>query len=103
VILPLADVSAEREQEYFADGMTEALISDLAQIAALRVISRTSAMRQKGVNRPLPEIARELNVDGVIAGTVLHIRDRVRVTAELIDGATDDAARRRQLSKRGTG
>jgi len=88
-VLPLANLSHDPEQEYFADGMTEQLITDLAQIAALRVISRTSAMRYKGSDKPLPEIARELNVDGFVEGSVLRAGDRVRITAQLIHAATD--------------
>lgn len=88
-VLPLGNLSGDPEQEYFADGMTEALITDLAKIRALRVISRTSVMRYKGVRRPLPEIAQELNVDGVVEGSVLRIGDRVRITAELIHGPSD--------------
>jgi serine/threonine protein kinase/Tfp pilus assembly protein PilF len=88
-VLPLANLSRDPEQEYFVDGMTEALITDLAQIGALRVISRTSAMRYKGSDKSLPEIARELNVDGVVEGSVLRAGDRVRITAQLIHAATD--------------
>jgi len=88
-VLPLANLSRDPEQEYFVDGMTEALITDLAQIGALRVISRTSAMRYKGSDKPLPEIARELNVDGLVEGSVLRAGDRVRITAQLIHAATD--------------
>jgi TolB-like protein/Tfp pilus assembly protein PilF len=88
-VLPLENLSRDPEQEYFADGMTEALIADLARIGALRVISRTSAMRFKGVRRPLPEIARELGVDAIVEGSVLRAGDRVRITAQLIDAATD--------------
>ena len=88
-VLPLANLSHDPEQEYFVDGMTEALITDLAQIGALRVISRTSAMRYKGSDKPLPEIARELNVDGFVEGSVLRAGDRVRITAQLIHAATD--------------
>ena len=88
-VLPLENLSGDPEQEYFADGMTEALIADLARIRALRVISRTSAMRYKGVRRPLPEIARELGADAVVEGSVIRIGDRVRVTVQLIDAATD--------------
>ena len=88
-VLPLANLSRNPEQEYFVDGMTEALITDLAQIGALRVISRTSAMRYKGSDKPLPEIARELNVDGLVEGSVLRAGDRVRITAQLIHAATD--------------
>ena len=88
-VLPLANLSRDPEQEYFVDGMTEALITDLAKIGALRVISRTSAMRFKGTDKPLPEIARELNVEAVVAGSVLRAGDRVRITAQLIHAATD--------------
>jgi serine/threonine protein kinase len=88
-VLPLANLCREPEQDYFVDGMTEALITDLAQIGALRVISRTSAMRYKGSDKPLPEIARELNVDGFVEGSVLRAGDRVRITAQLIHAATD--------------
>jgi len=89
VVLPLENLSGDSAQEYFADGMTEALISNLAQIRALRVISRTSAMRYKGTNRLLPEIARELNVDAVIEGSVQRSGGRVHVTARLIPAAAD--------------
>ena len=89
-VLPLANLSRDPEQEYFADGMTEALITDLAKIRALKVISRTSAMRYKGSEKPLPEIARELNVDALVEGSVLRAGDQVRITAQLIHGATDE-------------
>jgi TolB-like protein/lipopolysaccharide biosynthesis regulator YciM len=88
-VLPLEDLSGGQAQDYFADGMTEALITDLARIGALRVISRTSVMRYKGERRPLPEIARELNVDAVIVGSVLRSGDRVRISAQLIHAASD--------------
>jgi len=88
-VLPLANLSRNPEEDYFVDGMTEAVITDLAQIGALRVISRTSAMRYKGSDKPLPEIARELNVDGLVEGSVLRAGDRVRITAQLIHAATD--------------
>jgi len=88
-VLPLADLSEHPEPDYFADGMTEALITDLAKINALRVISRTSVMQYKGVQRPLPQIARELNVDAVVEGSVLRSGKRVRITAQLIHAATD--------------
>ena len=88
-VLPLANLSRDPEQDYFADGMTEALIADLAQVSALRVISRTSAMHYKGTNKTLPQIARELNVDAVIEGTVQRYGNRVQVTAQLIHGQTD--------------
>jgi serine/threonine protein kinase/Flp pilus assembly protein TadD len=89
-ILPLADLSEHAEPDYFADGMTEALITDLAKINALRVISRTSVMQYKGVQRPLPQIARELNVDAVVEGSVLRSGNRVRITAQLIHAASDE-------------
>ncbi|HEY3124585.1 MAG TPA: protein kinase, partial [Thermoanaerobaculia bacterium] len=88
-VLPLANLSGDPQQEYFADGMTEELITNLAQIGALRVSSRTSAMRYKGTQRSVPEIARELNVDAVVEGSVLRVRDRVRITAQLIQAPTD--------------
>jgi TolB-like protein/DNA-binding winged helix-turn-helix (wHTH) protein/Tfp pilus assembly protein PilF len=88
-VLPLENLSGDPAQEYFADGMTEAFISNLAQIRALKVISRTSVMRYKGVRRPLTEVARELNVDAVIEGSVQRSGGRVRVTAQLIHAATD--------------
>ncbi len=88
-VLPLENLSRDPEQDYFADGMTEALISDLAQIRALRVISRTSVMQYKGARKPLPEIARELNVDAVVEGSVQRAGDRVRITAQLIHAPTD--------------
>ena len=83
-VLPLENLSGDTSQDYFADGMTDALIADLGQISALRVISRTSAMAYKRVHRPLSEIARELNVEAVVEGTVLRSGDRVRITAQLI-------------------
>ena len=88
-VLPLANLSGDPQQEYFADGMTEELITNLAQIGALRVSSRTSAMRYKGTQRSVPEIARELNVDAVVEGSVLRVRDRVRITAQLVQAPTD--------------
>jgi TolB-like protein/tetratricopeptide (TPR) repeat protein len=87
-VLPLDNLSGDPEQEYFSDGMTEALISDLARIRALRVISRTSVMRYKDTQKSLPEIARELNVDAVIEGAVLQSGQRIRITAQLIEAAT---------------
>ena len=88
-VLPLENLSHDPEQEYFADGMTDELIAELGQIEALRVISRTSVMQYKGVKKPLPQIARELNVDAVIEGSVLRAGNRVRITAQLIQAATD--------------
>jgi TolB-like protein/lipoprotein NlpI len=88
-VLPLENLSNEPEQEYFVEGMTEALIANLAKVRALRAISRTSIMRYKGARKPLPEIARELNVDGVIEGSALRAGNRVRVTAQLIHAPSD--------------
>jgi len=88
-VLPLANLSRDPEQEYFADGMTEALITDLAKTADFRVISRTSVMHYKGTERSLPEIARELRVDAVVEGSVQRSENRVRITAQLIRAATD--------------
>jgi TolB-like protein/class 3 adenylate cyclase/tetratricopeptide (TPR) repeat protein len=88
-VLPLENLSGDPGQEYFADGMTEALIGDLGKIRALRVISRTSVMQYKGARKPLPEIAVELGVDALLEGTVMRVGDRVRITAQLIDGRTD--------------
>jgi TolB-like protein/DNA-binding winged helix-turn-helix (wHTH) protein/Flp pilus assembly protein TadD len=88
-VLPLENLSRDPEQEYFADGMTEALITDLGKISALRVISRTSVMQYKGTKKPLPEIARELNVDAVLEGTVARSGNRVRITANLLHAPTD--------------
>jgi TolB-like protein/DNA-binding winged helix-turn-helix (wHTH) protein/Flp pilus assembly protein TadD len=88
-VLPLENLSGDASQGYFADGMTDELITDLSQISALRVISRTSVMVYKGARKPLPQIARELNVDAVVEGTVLRSGDDVRITAQLIDASTD--------------
>ena len=88
-VLPLENLSGDPAQEFFADGMTEALISDLAKLGSLRVISRTSVMRFKGVRKPLPEIARELRVDAIVEGSALRSGDRVRITAQLIDARSD--------------
>ena len=88
-VLPLTNLSRDPEQEYFADGMTEALIADLAKLRALKVISRTSVMRYKATDKSLPEIAEELNVDAVVEGSVLRVGEQVRITAQLIHAATD--------------
>jgi TolB-like protein/Tfp pilus assembly protein PilF len=88
-VLPLTNLSGDPEQEYFADGMTEALITDLAQIEALKVISRTSVMRYKGTKKLLPEIAKELKVEAVVEGSALRSGERVRIIAQLIEAATD--------------
>ena len=88
-VLPLENVSGDPAQEYFADGMTDELITDLAQIGSLRVISRTSAMQYKGAHKSLPEIARELAVDGIVEGTVFRSGRRVRITSQLIYAPSD--------------
>jgi TolB-like protein/DNA-binding winged helix-turn-helix (wHTH) protein/Tfp pilus assembly protein PilF len=89
MVLPLANLSSDPEQEYFADGITDALIGDLAKISGLHVISRTSSMHYKGTKKSLPEIARELKVDAVVEGTVQRSGDRVVIRAQLIHAATD--------------
>ena len=89
MVLPLENLSGDASQEYFADGMTDALIGDLARINGLRVISRTSSMHYKGSTKPLPEIASELNVDGVVEGTVQRSSDRILVRAQLIHARSD--------------
>ena len=88
-VLPLENLSRNPDQEYFSDGMTGAIISDVSKIRPLRVISRTSTQRYKGTTKSLPEISRELNVDAVIEGSVLRDGNRVRISVELIDAATD--------------
>ena len=88
-VLPLENLSGDSAQEYFADGMTDALISNLSQIRELRVISRTSVMRYKGERPSLPEIADSLGVDAIIEGSVIRSGDRVRITAQLIHGESD--------------
>ncbi|MFL5573474.1 MAG: protein kinase domain-containing protein [Gemmatimonadaceae bacterium] len=89
-VLPLRNVSRDPAQEYFADGMTESLISDLARVKALRVISRTSVMRYKGAEKSLPDIARELNVDAVLEGSALLVDKRVRVSVQLVSARSDE-------------
>jgi len=88
-VLPLQNPSGDPTQEYFSDGMTDALITDLSQIGSLKIISRTSSMRYKKTDKSLPEIARELNVDGIVEGTVQRFGYRVRITAQLIHGPSD--------------
>jgi len=83
-VLPLANFSGDAEQEYFADGITEELISDLSQIKALRVISRTSVMRYKGTKKSLTEIGRDLGVDAIVEGSVQRAGNRVRIAAQLV-------------------
>jgi TolB-like protein/Tfp pilus assembly protein PilF len=90
-VLPLQNLSGDPEQEYFADGMTEALITNLAKIGALKVISRSSSMRYKGTDKPLAEIARELNVDAVVEGSAQRVGGSVHILAELIDPETEQA------------
>lgn len=88
-VLPLDNFSGDPSQDYFVDGMTDELITDLAKIGALRVTSRTSVMGYKGTKKSLPEIARELNVDGIVEGSVTRSGQRVRITAQLLQGSTD--------------
>jgi TolB-like protein/DNA-binding winged helix-turn-helix (wHTH) protein/Tfp pilus assembly protein PilF len=83
-VLPFANLSGDPGQEYFADGVTDSLITELGKIGALRVISRQSVLRYKKVDKPLPEISRELNVDAAVEGTVVRAGDRVRITAQLL-------------------
>lgn len=89
VVLPLENLSGDQEQDYFADGMTDELIANLAKIRSLRVISRSTAMAYKHTRKPLSEIANELHVDAVVEGTVLRVDKRVRITAELVQVSTD--------------
>ena len=88
-VLPLVNLSGDPSEEFFADGMTDQLITDLARVGSLRVISRTSVMRYKGAKKGLPEIARELNVDAIVEGSVIRSGQRVRVTAQLLQATTD--------------
>lgn len=89
VVLPFVNLTREPEQEYFADGFTDLLIADLGRIAALEVISRTSAMCYRATMKPLPEIARELRVDAAVEGSILRAGDRLRITVQLIDARSD--------------
>jgi TolB-like protein/DNA-binding winged helix-turn-helix (wHTH) protein/tetratricopeptide (TPR) repeat protein len=88
-VLPLENLSGDKEQEYFADGMTDALITNLAQVDSLRIISRTSAMQFKGSKESLPQIGRDLKVDAVVEGTVVRGDKRVRISAQLIEASSD--------------
>jgi len=88
-VLPLENLSNDPAQEYFADGMTDQLITDLGQIKSLRVISRTSVMQYKGVRKPIAQVARELSVDAVVEGTILKSGSQVRITAQLIQAPLD--------------
>jgi len=89
-VLPLVNMSSDAEQEFFADGMTEALITDLAKLKGLKVISRSSAMRFKGTKKPLPEVASELGVEAILEGSVLRAGERVRISAQLVDAKADE-------------
>jgi TolB-like protein len=89
-VLPLSNFSEDPRQEYFADGMTEALTAELAQIEGLHVISRTSVMRYKSERKPIPVVAQEIGVDFVVEGSVVRVENRVRITAQLIDVETDE-------------
>jgi TolB-like protein/DNA-binding winged helix-turn-helix (wHTH) protein/tetratricopeptide (TPR) repeat protein len=88
-VIPLLNLSGDPSQEYFSDGLTDALITDLAQLGSIKVISRTSSMHYKASPKTLPEIARELNVEAIVEGTVQRSGDRVRITAQLIDASSD--------------
>lgn len=88
-VLPLKNISGKPDQEYFADGMTEELIARLSRIGSLCVISRTSITEYKGTKKKIPQIAKELNVDALVEGSVLQSGNRVRITAQLIHAATD--------------
>jgi TolB-like protein len=88
-VLPLENLSHDPEQEYFAEGLTEALITSLAKIGPLRVVSRTTVMQYRKTDKTLPQIARELSVDAVVEGTVLRSGDRVRISAQLVQASTD--------------
>jgi TolB-like protein/DNA-binding winged helix-turn-helix (wHTH) protein/Tfp pilus assembly protein PilF len=88
-VLPLANLSGDSTQDYFSDGMTDAIITNLASLPALQVISRQSVMRYKGSAKPVPEIARELGVEGVVEGSVVRSGGRVRISAQLIHAPTD--------------
>jgi TolB-like protein/Tfp pilus assembly protein PilF len=88
-VLPLHNLSGDPKQDYFVDGMTEALITELSKIGSLRVISRQSVMRYKGSDKPLPDIAKELSVDVIVEGSVLQVGEQVRITAQLIEAKND--------------
>ena len=88
-VLPLNNLTSDPGKDYFADGMTEDLITQLSKLGDLKVISHTSVLQYKGSHKPLPQIARELNVDAVVEGAVQLDKDRVRITAQLVDGSTD--------------
>ena len=88
-VLPLANLSGDQGQEYFVDGITEALITELARIGSLRVVSRTSVMRYKGKTEPVGQIARALRVRGILEGSVARSGDRLRITVQLIHAGSD--------------
>lgn len=88
-VLPLRSFSPDLSQEYISDGLTDVLITDLAKIGSIKVISHTSTMQYKNTRKSLPEIARELNVDGIVEGTVQRSGDHVRITAQLLYGPSD--------------
>jgi TolB-like protein/DNA-binding winged helix-turn-helix (wHTH) protein/Flp pilus assembly protein TadD len=88
-VLPLENLSRDPEQQYFVDGLTDQLITDLSQISALQVISRTSVMQYKGAHKPLSQVARELSADALVEGTVLRAGDQIRITAQLVQAASD--------------
>lgn len=88
-VLPLNSLSNDQEQDYFTEGMTEALITELGNISALRVISHQSVMQYRGTNKSVPQIARELNVEAIVEGSIIRAGDQVRITVQLIDGRTD--------------
>jgi eukaryotic-like serine/threonine-protein kinase len=89
-VLPMVNISGDQSQDYFAEGMTETLIAGLAKVAALRVTSRTSVMQFKGSQKPLKEIARQLNVDAVVEGSVQRAGDKITVAVSLIDASTEE-------------
>src|SRR6266568_9279789 len=88
-VLPLDNLSGDQEQDFFADGMTDELITMLAKTSSLRVVSRTSVMQYKGVHRPLREIAQELGVEGIVEGSVERSAGRVHMTVQLLQARTD--------------
>ncbi len=88
-VLPLENMTGDASQEYFSDGMTDELITELAKLSALKVISRTSVMQYKGTKKTLPQISRELGVDGIIEGSVAREGEQVRITVQLLDGPND--------------
>jgi TolB-like protein/DNA-binding winged helix-turn-helix (wHTH) protein len=88
-VLPLDNLSGDPDQDYFADGMTDELITELAHISTLRVVSRTSVIQEKGLHKPLQQMARDLNVDAIVEGSVVRSGDRIRITAQLIDTRSD--------------